>query len=255
LTILLDIETSPHMAYIWNVWKQNIQHEMMINRGYIMCATVKVLGDNQCFYYETRDENDYEVVKALMEWLSLADIVIAHNAKKFDIPLIRARAIVHGMKPPSPYKVIDTLEIAKREFKFVRNTLKNLAEELHCTPKDSHDKFPGFSLWSECIKGNDEAWEEMKLYNTEDVLTLEEVYLKLRPWDTQHPNVLNQDGTVDDGKKRCPKCGSYHLQRRGYYYSNTGQYQRLQCQDCGGWSSTRYTENSIKIRKSLLKSR
>ena len=252
MTILLDIETAPNLAYTWGVWKQTISHEMVLDRGYIMCATVKVLGDSRCFYYETRTEDDSEVVKALMEWLSLADIVIAHNAKKFDIPLIRARAIVHGMNPPSPYKVIDTLEIAKREFKFVRNTLKNLAEELHCTPKDSHDKFPGFSLWSECIKGNDEAWEEMKLYNIEDVLTLEEVYLKLRPWDTQHPNTVSE---LDPEQVRCPKCGSVHLERRGYYYTNAGKYQKYQCKDCGGWSSTRYTENSIKIRKSLLKSR
>ena len=252
MTILLDIETSPHMAYVWNIWKQNIQHEMMINRGYIMCATVKVLGDNQCFYYETRDENDYEVVKALMEWLSQADVVIAHNARKFDVPLIRARAIVHGMKPPAPYKVVDTLDIAKKEFRFIRNTLKNLAEELNCTPKDSHDKFPGFSLWSECMKGNDEAWEEMKLYNIEDVLTLEEVYLKLRPWDTQHPNITSED---DSEQSKCPKCGGVHLERRGYFHTNAGKYQKYQCKECGGWSSSRYTENSNKVRRALLKSR
>lgn len=240
------------MAYIWNVWKQNIQHEMMINRGYIMCATVKVLGDNQCFYYETRDENDYEVVKALMEWLSQADVVIAHNARKFDVPLIRARAIVHGMKPPAPYKVVDTLDIAKKEFRFVRNTLKNLAEELNCTPKDSHAKFPGFSLWSECMKGNDEAWEEMKLYNIEDVITLEEVYLKLRPWDTQHPNITSEN---DSEQSKCPKCGGVRLERRGYFHTNAGKYQKFQCKDCGGWSSSRYTENSNKVRRALLKSR
>ena len=252
MTILLDIETSPHMAYIWNVWKQTIQHEMMINRGYIMCATVKVLGDNQCFYYETRDENDYEVVKALMEWLSQADVVIAHNARKFDVPLIRARAIVHEMKPPAPYKVVDTLDIAKKEFRFVRNTLKNLAEELNCTPKYSHSKFPGFSLWSECMKGNDEAWEEMKLYNIEDVITLEEVYLKLRPWDTQHPNITSE---LEPEDIRCPKCGDVHLYRRGFYFTNAGKYQRYQCKQCGGWSSSRYTENSNKVRRALLKSR
>lgn len=252
MTILLDVESAPNMAYVWGVWKQNVQHEMMINRGYIMCATVKVLGESQCYYYETRTEDDSEVVKALMEWLSLADIVIAHNARKFDVPLIRARAIVHGMTPPSPYKVIDTLDIAKKEFRFVRNTLQNLAEELNCTPKDTHDKFPGFSLWSECIKGNDEAWEEMKLYNIEDVITLEEVYLKLRPWDTQHPNITSED---DSEQSKCPKCGCVHLERRGYYHTNAGKYQKYQCKKCGGWSSSRYTENSNKVRRALLKSR
>ena len=252
MTILLDIESAPLHAYVWNIWKQNISHEMMLDRGYIMCATVKVLGDDNCYYYETRTEDDSEVVKALMEWLSLADIVIAHNARKFDVPLIRARAIVHGMMPPSPYKVIDTLDIAKKEFRFVRNTLKNLAEELHCTPKDTHAKFPGFSLWSECIKGNDEAWEEMKLYNIEDVITLEEVYLKLRPWDTQHPNIVSE---LEPEQIRCPKCGGVHLERRGFYFTNAGKYQRYQCKECGGWSSSRYTENSNKVRRALLKSR
>lgn len=251
MTIVLDIETSPLQAYVWGVWKQNVGHDQLLSRSYIMCACVKVLGEAQTYYYETRTEDDSSVVKKLLDWIDKADFVIAHNGKKFDMPIIKARALVNKLSPPSPYKLIDTLIIAKREFRFTRNTLQNLAEELGCTPKLTHPRFTGFVLWSECLKGNEEAWEEMKFYNIQDVLTLEEVYNKLRPWDSQHPTIP----VIDDYLvTRCPKCGSSHINHRGYRTTNVGKYKRFVCKDCGGWSSERYTANTIEKRKSLLKS-
>jgi hypothetical protein len=47
--------------------------------------------------------------------------------------------------------------------------------------KKRHAKFPGFELWRECLAGNHEAWDEMREYNIDDVLSLEELYLVMRP--------------------------------------------------------------------------
>ncbi|MEL7422985.1 MAG: ribonuclease H-like domain-containing protein, partial [Bacteroidota bacterium] len=144
---------------------------------------------------------------------------------------------------------IDTLRIAKREFRFDSNKLEYIAKVLGVEEKDQHKEFPGFELWAECMAGNPKAWKEMRLYNVQDVITLEQVYLKLRPWATNHPNVMVNK---DSEEHACPKCGGTHLHRRGYQYTNTGKYQRYQCTDCGGWSRTRYTENTKEVRKSLL---
>jgi hypothetical protein len=106
--------------------------------------------------------------------------------------------------------------------------------------KDDHKKFPGFSLWTECIKGNPEAWEEMKEYNKADVVSLEALYLHLRPFMRHHPNVGRPEG---ESKVLCPKCGSDHFQYRGYYYSKAGlSYRKFQCNDCGGWGREPYSE-------------
>ena len=80
----------------------------------------------------------------------------------------------------------------------------------------------------------------MKVYNIQDVLSLEEVYLRLRPYMKQHPNVVrNEDGST----VKCPKCGSEHIQWRGYYYTKAGMcYRRFVCMDCGGWGRVRFSE-------------
>ena len=253
LTILIDIETAPKKAYVWGMWKQFVSHDQLIDRGYIMSCTIKVLGEPEVLYKESRTEDDYGITQWILMWLDKADFVVAHNGKGFDIPFIQARAVVNSLPPPSPFKVIDTLLIARKEFMFTRNTLQNLAEELGCEHgKLVHKQFPGFKLWDECMKGNEEAWVEMKEYNKQDVIVLEEVYLKLRPWDTKHPNVNVGD---EDETIRCPKCGSKHVYKRGTYTTNAGKYQRYQCESCKGWSRSRYTENTLGKRKSLLTSR
>lgn len=253
MTIILDVECAPKLAYVWGMWKQNVSQDMLLEHSYLMSASVKQLGSDTTYYHETRTEDDYGLVKWLIEWMDKADYIIAHNGKKFDMPLIKARALINNIEPPSPYKIIDTLEIARKEFLFTRNTLENLALQLNCGLTKLIDrKFSGFKLWKECLDGNEEAWAEMKKYNILDVEVLEEVYNKLRPWDSRHPNI-----NVEDDKEimRCPKCASTQLIRRGFYTTNVGKYQRYQCNSCKGWSSSRYIENSVEKRKSLLKAR
>lgn len=249
--LLFDLECAPKVAYVWQFFKVFVQPDMVVQDGYLMTAAWKWLDSNEiaCVSMEDTPEDDYEVTKVVATLLDQADIVIAHNAKKFDVPLINARCIIHGIKPPSPYKIIDTLEVARKKFRFDSNKLEYLAMLLGCTPKGGHKKFPGFSLWKECMAGNPEAWREMVEYNINDVATLEEIYIKMRPWMDQHPNVAAMIGAEDHV---CPKCGGKHLQKRGVYVSAVNKYQRYQCVDCGGWSRSRYTENPIKQRKALL---
>lgn len=249
--LLLDIETAPTLAYVWKLWKENVGQEQILGRGYIMSCTIKFLDSDEVIYLENRTKNDYKIVRTIMEYLDIADYVIAHNAKKFDVPFIKARAIVNNIPPCSPFKVIDTLEIARKEFLFSSNSLAALATELKCTPKRKHTKFSGFSLWAACLEGNEEAWKEMEEYNKQDVLTLQEVYLKLRSWYEKHPNV-----TVEDELEpvfRCSKCGSDDVHLRGYYFTNSGKYHKYVCRECGGWSRERYTSNSLEQRKKILK--
>lgn len=248
--LIIDIETAPSMGYVWGMFKQNLSLDMLQQNSYLLSFAAKWLGEEHVIYRQNRNSSrDGMLVRQLIRLLDKADIVIAHNAKKFDIPVINGRALVHGITPPSPYKVIDTLVTAKRQFRFISNKLEHLADILGCSPKLAHSKFPGFRLWEECLAQNDEAWEEMRTYNIQDVLTLEEVYLKMRPWMVSHPNM----GVFEEKDRPvCPKCGGEHVHFRGYVTTNTQKYRKFKCTDCGGWSRTRFTEYPKDKRKSLI---
>lgn len=238
--LFIDIETAPNMAYVWGAWKQNIGQKQWLNKSYIMSVSWKWLDDLIPDYVENRGNNDAPLVKTIYDLLDKADIVVAHNAKKFDIPMVLGRGVVHGYNPPSPFHVVDTYDIARRELRFVSNSLMNLCEELDLPRKEDHKKFPGFELWVECLKGNDEAWKEMREYNIHDVISLEALYLRLRPYMRNHPNVVRE---LYEDEVRCSKCGSSNIQWRGYYYTKAGLcYRRFQCKDCGGWGRSRYME-------------
>ena len=237
--LILDVETFPNTAYVWRFFKENIGAKQVLEYSTLASFAYKWLGDDVTYYEDTQNQSEAELVKHLIAVLDVADIVVAHNGAKFDLPTIQGRALVLGLKPPSPYKIVDTLLVARYEFNFPANSLEHLAILLGVEKKGGHAKFPGFELWQECMRNNAEAWEEMREYNIQDVVTLEQIYLLMRPFMKRHPNVAIYEETT---KPLCPKCGSDHMQSRGYAYTNVYKYRRFQCQSCGGWHRTRFNE-------------
>jgi hypothetical protein len=151
------------------------------------------------------------------------------------------------MKPPSPFRAIDTKLIAKRNFGFTSNRLEYMTDKLNTKYKKlKHEKFSGFELWRECLARNPEAWAEMKKYNTYDVLALEELYHKLAPWDSK-----SQVATYHDDHIATCSCGSTEFKRSGWQYTMTGKFQRYCCKDCGAWSRGRINHFSEAVKKKL----
>ncbi len=252
-TLILDIETAPILANVWRTWKENVGLEQIRADWYILSFACKWLGEKKTFYFDQSKarniEDDTDLMAKLWEFLDQADFIVAHNGRRFDLKKINARFIIKGFKPPSPYRIIDTLDIAKGQFAFTSNRLAYLTDTLCTQKKLSHAKFPGFALWKECLAGNAAAWKEMKVYNIQDVISLEELYLKLRTWDTNHPNVAALD---DPSVESCPKCGGSHMVQRGHRFTQVGKYARFQCVDCGGWARGRVMQNTRDVRKNLL---
>lgn len=252
--VTLDIETSPIVAYVWSLWKVNIGLNQIVEEWSILSYCIKELGKKQVRYYDTSNKanprDDEDLLCQLHADLSDVDIVIAQNGKAFDLKKINARFIEKGFDPTPPIKVIDTMLVAKDVAKFTSNRLEWLSKHLTDTPKYAHSEFPGMELWTECLKGNPKAWKVMKKYNCIDVPATEELYLKLRPFMVGHPNVA---AYYDDEAMRCPRCGSVHLDAlEKPALTQTGQYIRYQCAECGGFARSRYTLNSKKKRQSLL---
>lgn len=183
--------------------------------------------------YKPGDIDDKKLVTEIWNLLDSADIVIGHHSDSFDIKKLNARFVFHGLNAPSPYKTVDTKKVAKKYFRFDSNSLNNLSEYFALGQKIDNG---GFSLWLRCIAGDASAWKIMKKYNKQDVVLLEKLYLKLRPFINNHPNLNIIGGTTH----QCPSCESHNVQKRGYSPTKTGKKQRYQCVDCGSWSSGPY---------------
>jgi len=243
--LLFDIETSPLRSYTWGMWNQNIGLNMIKGDWHLLSWSAKWYGKDEVMYEDQRNEKDIEndktLCKSLWKLLDEADIVIGHNSKKFDVKKMNARFLIHGMQPPSSFRQIDTLLIAKRHFNFTSNKLEYLTGKL-CTKykKSGHAKFSGFNLWSECLNGNLEAWNEMKDYNKLDVLSLEELYEILLPWDDSINFSIYFEEDV------C-SCGSTDLRESGFYYTNASKFQKYKCKNCG--AEYRSKENLINGEK------
>lgn len=238
-----DIETAPNLSYVWGHYEQDvIDHN---REWYLLCISYRWEGEKTtkvCALtdfpdtYKKDPENDIHVAQKLWELLDEADIVIAHNGDKFDMRKANARFAYHQLGPVSPVKSIDTLKIAKRYFMFNSNRLNDLGKHLGIGTKEDTN---GFKTWAGCMRGDAKAWKTMVRYAKKDVDLLREIYLRLRPWMTNHPNL-----NVYDGGDGCPTCGSHNMQRRGQRYTQVAVYQQWQCNDCRSWSRTRLADST-----------
>ena len=227
--LFFDIETTPNKGYVWE--KHDTDVIAFESYWHLLSFSAKWSGGKQITRglidyegYEHNKNDDRKITLDLWKLFDEADILVAHNGDQFDIKKTTARFAYHKLPPPSPYFSIDTLKLAKRHFNFVSNSLDDLGDMLNLGRKENTG---GFKLWKDCMAGDKKAWRLMKKYNAQDVILLEKVYLRFRPY-MKTPLVYSSEYC-------CPKCGSNHIQARGVALSGGMARQRYQCIDCGGW--------------------
>lgn len=229
-----DVETAPSLGYFWGrLWETSIID--VKTPWYMLSFAYKWQGESKIHIHALPDyplfkkdkEDDKHLIEDLHSLFDEADILIAHNGDRFDIRKSNARFITQGLRPPSPYKSIDTLKAARRFFHFESNKLNDLGQYLKVGRKLPHT---GFDLWSRCMQGERSAWKTMKEYNVRDIVLLERVYEKLKPYMSNHPDL-----SVFTGQNTCPTCQSPNVHRRGFAVSRKRKYRRYHCQKCGSW--------------------
>lgn len=243
-TLIFDIETAPNLAYVWGKYEQNV---LQFEREFYMLAVAwKWLGQKRSYVrvlpdyktYKKDKFDDRELAQELWDLFDEADVVVAHNGDRFDIRKAQGRFVYHKMDPPAPFQSIDTLKVARKYFNFNSNKLDDLGKLLGLGRKVSHG---GWDLWAGCLADDKKAWNLMRKYNKQDILLLEDVYLTLRPWMTNHPNhnvFVGED-------ELCPICGEDSLQRRGTMKTRVTVYRRYHCQSCGGWSKRPISNKTV----------
>jgi hypothetical protein len=219
----------------WGIWDQNVPLSRIKQDWTVLAWAAKWLGDDpkKVEYMDTFNQrnqrDDKKILKRIWQLLDEADVVVGHNSDAFDVKKLNARFIQHGMKPPSSYKRMDTKKMAKKYFAFTSNKLEYITDKL-CTKykKLKHGKFPGNALWDQFLLRNKEAQKQMKVYNEYDVLSLEEAFIKLLAWESSNifQHYYESDISI------CT-CGSIDFRKKGFHYTTTGKFQKLQCKSCG----------------------
>jgi hypothetical protein len=236
--LVFDVETLPTLAYTWGVWNVNITKEKIVKEECLLSFAAKWLGDDRIISdvltpKEAVNRDDKRLSTNLWKLIEEAQVVITHNGKRFDIRKMNTRFWKHGLNRPSSYKVIDTLVTAKAVFGLLYNSMSYIAEFKEADQKLDTE----FALWIGCDNGNKDALIYMQTYNEQDVRTQEAIYMEMRGWMPNHPDLgvyQNLDGV-------CPVCLSGNKPKEiGFYVAKSNRYLEHRCLECGSiWHDTK----------------
>jgi hypothetical protein len=244
--LLYDLETMQNIVASFQLWSRgglSIPHQNVIQEKYIVTASWKWLGERKVHAVATTDfpelydknpHSDLMVVKKLYDVMMQADIIVAHNGDQYDVKYLNGRILLNGLPPLPPIRTVDTKKVASRMFLLNSNRLDALGKMLGLGRKLHTDG----QWWLDILLGPDEkrrkAIKQMIRYNKQDVLLLEEIFNKLRPF---MPDYVNRQLYTGERGIQCTKCGSTHYQSRGVHHAKTRSYRRYQCQatECRGW--------------------
>lgn len=242
--LIWDIENSPALAWVWGKYDQDVVaferdwHLLTIAWKFVGDKRVQCLGLPDFPRYKKEPYNDYDLVIKAHELMSEADVIVAHNGKQHDTRKTQARMILQGLEPPSTFREIDTLQLVKRHFSFLSNSLNDVCQAMGLGEKESTG---GIQLWLDCIRGDMKAWDRMKRYNRRDVEILDALLQKVQPW--AKGNDIPNLATMANRPEACPKCLSEEgMIVRGYTHTAVGRREKLQCKSCGGYVQGRVVE-------------
>lgn len=240
--LLYDTEVSPTLGWTYGLYDTRVIRTE--HQPFIMSYSYRWYGEKTTHFERVnienmRPTNEEEFITKLRDLFDEADILIAHNANRFDNKIANASFIRLGLSPPSPSRTVDTLQVARRVAKYNSNSLNALGEVLGVGQKTT---VTHADLWYQCLNNDERAWRSMKKYNNQDVAVLYGIYEKLLPYMNNHPNVA----VIDGEECACPNCGSKDYQRRGFRYTNASKYQRVQCNNCSHWFSMRTVEEATR---------
>lgn len=223
---LIDLEISPAKGYFYPpLYETNILKPL--DRQHLLSFAWQEFGSDTIHFEGVNTQSEKDLTQKLWNVLDKYPIIIAHNSDQFDIKMAKTFFILYKMKMPSPFKTVDTLKVARKHFKFAGNSLDQLADHFNLDNKIPHDK----EMFIKCHENHHDkkAFKLLKKYNKKDVEILNKIYLRLRPYIDNHPNMNMYKRT----SKNCPNCGSKEIAKRERRFNMRGTFQGYQCLDCG----------------------
>lgn len=228
--LLLDIETKPIVAEVWSLFGiDRIGLNQVREFGGTICVGAKFLGERKVRFFSDWQHGHEGMLRAIHDLWQEADAICGYNSDRFDLRKLKGEFLKAGIEPPKPVASIDVFKTVKREFALDSNKLQHVAELLGLGTKLQHE---GHALWTKVLHGDEKARRIMERYCKQDVNLLEKVYLKLLPWITTHPRV------IEAANDACHKCGG-KTTSQGWKPTVSFRIQSLKCSACGGWQQGR----------------
>jgi transposase-like protein len=254
--LLFDLESAGEIVMTFGRFKQTFGNSSVIKNGHnILCAAWTWHGSGKIDSVAATPEecvagDDSRIVAKLWELYDQADAVVAHNSQGFDHKVLRGRAALNGFPDLPTVKVLDTLTQAKKAFRLPSNSLETIAKYFDLETKLATS---GKDLWVRVQAGDEAAMqEEMLPYCEQDVVVLQQVFDKIRPFGNMGSN-FNAGLYYNDTKKRCRSCGSTNVHNTGRnVYTALNAWSEYRCDDCGAVHRDRTAKTTQAERANLL---
>lgn len=232
--LYFDLEISPMLAWSFNAYEGNALHIEQDPKILSVAwqwegekeVKVKCLADFDGYKPNRFKIDDKKLVYKVHQILTDADVIIGHNSDNFDIKIANARFFHYGLEPIAETKRFDTLKKARKYFKMPKNTLDDIYRYVFKQQGKATVKYSDV-LW-DCLDGNESAWRAMKKYNQQDVVITRELYLRMRGFDKNHPNL----SFFTRRPNECKTCLSTKIHRRGRKWMRGGLRWEWRCETC-----------------------
>ena len=192
-----------------------------------ICAAARWYGEEDVMFAAEWEVGGYDAfMRQVWSWVDEADILIGHNMAAFDSKHLMSGWAEMGLPAPSPFKVIDTLKIARGSLNMESNTLDSLAKRLGVESKS--DKYD-VRVAQAAVNGDRDAQARIEDYNRGDIVASEALFDRLRPYARNIPHL----GMWTDDELACPSCGHTMTATGKTVHANVQRYEHLTCPNCG----------------------
>lgn len=227
--LFFDIETIPDLEAALKHWPRLDDwpsQAMKAQVNQVLMIGYKWGHEKKAKSFKAWESSEVEILKQFSEVFESAHQIVSQNGKGFDLKFIQTRLAYYGL-PFLDKKVIhvDTKQVSKANLFLLGNRLNDIAE---MTRSDKKLENGGWKLWVDCYHKDPKALRLMDRYCKQDVLSLEQVYMKLRPLTAS----VNMNHFAAEGNC-CPRCGSLSVVKKGHRFNAVTVVQRHLCNNCG----------------------
>lgn len=173
------------MYIFWDTEMSNLDADF----GQILCWVAKTeTGKKTVFRFDQQlahrrkfdpTYSDQEIAAQIRDYLdaSVGDVWVTYNGKRFDVPYINTRLIIHGEKPLDKGMHHDPLYSARFRLKLSSNRLDTVAKTLRV---DASKTAIEPQYWVPALRGHKPSMDYVVDHCERDVEVLEQVFNKLR---------------------------------------------------------------------------
>lgn len=150
----------------------------------LTCSFVSLDDEATVFRYDAKPWvgknkiDDGKLATAIRDQLETYHLIVGHNIRLFDIPLLNARLAKAGERPLRTHFVMDTMWAARR-MRIGSSKLDNLQKYFELSEAKTPLKW---ETWQLAAQGDKAALEEVIVHNVQDVLTTRELYWVVLPY-------------------------------------------------------------------------